>query len=75
MLKRFSDVLNESTFEQTKEEARKFLKKKYPKYEIVYTSKDFKEEDVIKRKKYNIYIAGAETASGKDAVMFDIEFV
>lgn len=56
------------------ESARQYLKNKYPKYEIVHNERDFKSQQVLKYKSMKIHIAGAETASGKDAVMFDIEY-
>ena len=75
MLRKFSDVLLESTMDKYRKESEAYLKKLYPKYVIVYDDSDFAEDHVYKRKGYKIYIAGAETASGKDAIRYNIEFI
>ena len=65
--------LVESITQQYRKEAKEFLQKKFPKHEIILDNRAFKTQKTFDQGKYIIHIYAAETASGKDAIAFDIE--
>ncbi len=67
--------LNEAVkYTEAIKKAREFLQKKFPKLSIVHDDRDFKTEKKYELDNFIIHTYEAETASGKDALGFDIEW-
>jgi hypothetical protein len=73
-MKPYRLILEDSLYLKAIEEARAFLKKKFPHLQIVHDDRDFKTTKKYDMPKYIIHTYEAETASGKDAIAFDIEW-
>jgi hypothetical protein len=67
------EAMNQS-LKDTLKEVEKFLKGKFPGNLIVRDTSDFKTEKEFDMGSYIIHIYEAETASGKDAIGYDIEY-
>jgi hypothetical protein len=74
-MNKFDTWLSKSDmYDKAIEDARKFLQKKFPNKVIVHDDREFKSEEMFKQKDYIIHTYEAETAGGKDAIGFDIEW-
>lgn len=74
-MNKFGTWLNETAgYDKAIEDARKFLQKKFPNKAIIHDDRDFDTEETFKQKDYIIHTYEAETAGGKDAIGFDIEW-
>lgn len=63
-----------ASYQKAIKSARDFLTKKFPGKAIVHDDRDFKTEKKFELDNFIIHTYEAETASGKDAIAFDIEW-